>query len=336
MKKLTAILLAAAVALSLAGCDRLGKSAETTAPGAETSPSGTEQIKPYVYTFDPYALSGEYEKLYGKEFVEMYRDFVDAYLNFETTFECESEQMFEALYSAITENMPYFSSDAYLTFDCYDEAAKTGTIAYTAASADEHKKNIDAFTGEVTDILMGCLQDGDNDLEKSLALYQAFSSSVLYVNDLPGNRINPYYAIMSKQGVSQSIAAAYVYLLRQAGVTAETCSGLTQDLSAAHEWCLIEIDGKYYYADPTYENGDTGGLGLSYFGMTQAERQEAGSFNPENYTLGTTGQAVGSAFDVTDTRFASFRGCYYFELRRSERRVAYFITGNDSEQYFTY
>jgi hypothetical protein len=244
--------------------------------------------------------------------------------------------MFAVLYGAIAENMPYFGADAYLTFDSYNADTKTGTINYRSATAEEHQNYISAFTGEVTDIILGCLQDGDSDLLKSLALYQEFTSSVLYNEDLSEDKITPYYAIMDKQGLSQSIAGAYAYLLRQAGVTANTCSGLTQDSTAAHEWCILKLDDKYYYADPTFENGETGGLGLSYFGMTAAERQDAGSFNPDFFSIGTTGQVLGSSFDVTDTRFAAFRGCYYFELQRDQNRVSYFITGTEAEQYFAY
>jgi hypothetical protein len=338
MKKITLLMLCLCIALALAACKPGGEQDSTTSESSATNPGSNTTAEPgngkaYEFEFDPYALSWEYHELYGDEFVEMYKGFVDAYMNFETTFSCPSEDMFAALFGAIKRNMPYFESDAYLTFDCYDLETKTGQIFYNSGSAQEHERKIDAFVGEVTDIILGCVEKDDNELEKAAALYQEFSSSVLYDGNIAEENISPYYAIMQKKGVSQSLAGAYAYLLRQAGVEANTCSGLTQDSMAAHEWCILKINGKYYYADPTYENGETGGLGLSYFGITTSERQEAGGFNPSYFSIGTTGLVFGDEYDVSDTRFSALRGCYYFTLDRENNRIVYWVTGDEQQKH---
>lgn len=339
MKKVTLILLCLVFILTLAACKHNGIPDTTTLNGTSSqsnTTSGPANVEPDEFEFEPYTLSWEYRELYGDEFIETYRAFVDAYMNYESYFSCPNEDVFVALFGAIVKNMPYFKADAYLTYDCYDPETKTGQIFYTSSSLRQHRELIDAFIGEVTDIILSCVEKSDSELERSVALYQGFSSSILHDGNIADENISPYYAIMKKKGVSQSFAGAFAYLLCQVGVEANTCSGLTQDSMAAHEWCILKIDGKYYYADPTYENGETGGLGLSYFGMTASERQEAGGFNPNYFSIGTTGLVFGSELDVSDARFSPLRGCYYFTLDRENSRIAYWVTEDEEQKYFEY
>nr|MDD6335606.1 hypothetical protein [bacterium] len=45
-----------------------------------------------------------------------------------------------------------------------------------------------------------------------------------------------------------------------------------------HAWLQVKLDGQWYHLDPTFENGDTQGTGLTYFGMTDAQRADAGGY----------------------------------------------------------
>lgn len=194
---------------------------------------------------------------------------------------------------------------------------------------------ISAFVDKVTGIIENCLHKGDNELERVFALYQEYSGMVMYDADLMPEKDSPYFAIMNNRGTGQSIAGAYVFLLLQAGIKANVCGGLTYDRTVAHEWCIVSIDGEYYYMDPTFENGDTGGLGLSYFGMSTQKRADAGGFDPEIFRIGLTGMLWGKDFSVDSERFSEFEGCHYFELDRDQNRVIYWTEGN-AEQYFGY
>ena len=114
--------------------------------------------------------------------------------------------------------------------------------------------------------------------------------------------VSCYRALMDLDGICQSFAAAYAYLCLQCGIDAVTVSGMNEANDTAHEWVLLTLGGKYYYADPTFENGD-GGTGLKYFGMTAMQRYNCGYFLPDICNIGGTNVIWGRDIDVTDERY---------------------------------
>ncbi len=343
VKALWICVIVIALLLSTTACDK-GSPAETTQSSTTqtTLPlsSATDTTVPeaeehFEFVFNPYVLTWEYEELYGSEFVRIYKAFADAALNFEPSFSCPDEDTFAALYRLQRTDMPWFDAVAYLTFDSYDSETGTVTINYKQQTAAEHSLAMASFVDKVTSILENCLREGDNELVRCLALYQEVSSVIMFDSDLPYEQDSPYLAIMKNRGSAESISGAYVYLLLQADIKANVCGGLTYDRTAAHEWCIVSIDGKYYYADPTFENGETGGLGLSYFGMNTQKRADTGGFDPAIMRIGLTGMLWGKDIEVESDRFSVFEGCDYFELDREQNRIIFRIDGK-SDVYFAY
>ncbi|MBP3704854.1 MAG: hypothetical protein J6I98_04885, partial [Clostridia bacterium] len=79
---------------------------------------------------------------------------------------------------------------------------------------------------------------------------------------------------VEKKGGAKEFAAVLQYLFTQAGITAY----LTESSAAGttHWWVIAELDGNLYHFDPLFENSATGGLGLSYFGLSDKAHEYAG------------------------------------------------------------
>lgn len=282
---------------------------------SESEPAG---LAPFVYEFDPYALSSEYAEIYGDGFVEVYRGLADAFINYETSCYCPDEATFTAIMDCLDCCMPYFSSDAVLTYESFDGDTRTLTINYISATREEHNEAYKSFIDEVRSCIDGVVFKNDSKLEAAISVYRNFASSLSY--DLGTPDVSVYSAIMDRSGIAHGFAGAYAYLLRQIGIEANICGGLSYDSSAAHEWVVLRLGGSWYYADPTYESGETGGLGLSYFGTNDDERSQAG-YDPKYFSVGTTNGLWAYALDVNGTEFSVFRGSSSFTLDRAASEI---------------
>lgn len=284
----------------------------------ESSESEPVDLSPYVYEFDPYALSSEYAEIYGDGFVEVYRGLADAFINYETICYCPDEATFTAIMDCLDCCMPYFSSDAVLTYESFDAETQSLTINYISSTREEHDEAYKKFIDEVRSCIDGVVFKNDSKLEAAISVYRSFASSLSY--DLGTPDVSVYSAIMDRSGIAHGFAGAYAYLLRQIGIEANICGGLSYDSSAAHEWVVLRLGGSWYYADPTYESGETGGLGLSYFGTNDDERSEAG-YDPRYFAVGTTNELWAYALDVKGTEFNIFRGSSSFTLDRAASAI---------------
>jgi transglutaminase-like putative cysteine protease len=326
MKKVFEVIVFLSIVISLVACNVAIKDTNNT---SKLSTVFTDELenneiiqieeKQYEFKFNPYVLTSEYQELYGDEFIETYKNFVNAYLNYETSFSCPSLDYAYIISSMQSTNFPLFNADARFDYDnLYDEQTKTIQIAYVSESKEQHEELISKFVKNLSAIIENNIMKNDNDLIKAISLYRAFSSSVSYNYDAACSDmivdVSPYNAIVNGNGICQSFAGAYTYLLLQTGIDANTCIGMTYDCSAAHEWTILKLDGKYYYADPTFENSETGGVGLKYFGITTTEREEAGDFDPEYYSVGITNEIWARYYDISDTRFEPLRTCWSFEI----------------------
>ncbi|MBE6938849.1 MAG: hypothetical protein E7460_09990 [Ruminococcaceae bacterium] len=279
---------------------------ETTLPPETEAPAPT-----YSFTFDPYLISYDYVTLYGPVFADTCRGLADAFINYETECFCPDDETFSALLGCVDICMPYFASDAILTYDSFDAETQTLTIHYLSDSKEAHDAAYQSFVDSVTAFIQPVLSEDHSQLERAIAVYRSFSSAVSY--DLSAADVSAHGAIVNRRGIAHSFAGACAYLFRQAGIDAIVCGGLSSDGSAAHEWVTFSLDGKYYHADPTYENGETGGFGLSYFGTTNAERMEAG-YSPDTCRVGYTGLITADTLAADHTEFDIFRGTTAFIL----------------------
>lgn len=297
----------------------------------------TENVKDIEYNFkyNPYVLSKDFLIKYGKEYLEFYKNFVNAYVNYETSCPCPKEEYSYEAQFLIDSNFVMFEADAYFDHDkgIYDEKTKTIHWLYNTNTKEEHDRKMKEFQDQVT-TYMTCLQKGDNDFEKTIAIYREFNSRMKYDKNVEQNAYN---ALMEGTGKCTSFSAAYCHLLLQAGVDAITNGGFSKK-SGGHRWNIVHLYGKDYFMDPTYEVGSKGsdGKGLLYFGMSKKEREEIGGFNLNTSQYGDVNGLKAEDHVNSDNRFSIFRNCTDFKLDRKHKCIIYYNKNDNESKTFYY
>ena len=73
--------------------------------------------------------------------------------------------------------------------------------------------------------------------------------------------------------------------------------------SGMHMWNIVQMDGRYYYCDPTWDANAS----LQYFGMTESDRASwAGEYSSDSGTMLSV--TVPEKYDISDSRFEELRG----------------------------
>ena len=139
---------------------------------------------------------------------------------------------------------------------------------YTWDMTEEHKQQtnqqIDALTADLT---------GKSDFEKSVILYERLAQVNRY--DYGTYHQTAYGALVEGMSVCAGYARAYQALLQAVGIPCLYVSGLADNgyEIGGHAWNVVQLDGKWYYADPTWDDHDSVDLPMdySYFNITYDE-----------------------------------------------------------------
>ncbi len=141
------------------------------------------------------------------------------------------------------------------------------TILYEDSDPGSVQFGREALEGIVEDMLSPLHQDM-SDYEKALTLYDALIDRCSYVKDAP-NGHSVYGALVDGQAVCEGYALAYQYLLLRAGIPAMYVTGYSGE---DHAWNAMQLDGEWYFADPTWDDpvGNDGFFRYyGYFGLTR-------------------------------------------------------------------
>ena len=296
------------------GCSRepaSESSAEQSSACIENTETASEEptdAKKELFVFRPIVDSPFYEQAYSKEHMQSFRNMMNALLNYETEFD-------------IADGVEWWQVDEFASylFPAYSklvqEVTQTdskGTITYQN-DREITKKLLRSFAEKVEWWINSCTESDEPDMVKALKIYLKISEEISYDYEAADDNsfidVSPYRAIMDKEGICQSFAPAYAYLLMQIGIDACPVGGLTEDLTMAHEWTMLKLSYRWFYADVTFENGNEDNT-LWYFGMTAQRRYEEGNFTIDSMNIGECNRIWGKDIDVSDERFAGLRDIY--------------------------
>jgi len=322
-KRGLSFLLCFVLMLSMAACKPSSGEAPAAlspVPSVEETTPVPDYAQPVAYVWQPYVLSELYRGLYGDAFVADYKAMIDAFLSYETTFPCADAETVTALNAVAPSWFPLLYMD--VGYVQYDEVNQVGLLSYALPEA-AHFAGIEAFKQSVSQFITENVMRSDSACTTALALYMAFSARVRYDYAALDTDVlvdvSPYRALTTYEGICQCFGPAYAYLCLQTGIEAVSAGGLSTD-DTAHAWTLVELDGSYFYMDPTYENGE-GGLGLKYFGMTSAERVSAGNYIEEFINVGDCNLLWGPDITVDDTRFSALHTVALAEINRAQQQI---------------
>ncbi|MEE1304835.1 MAG: transglutaminase domain-containing protein [Agathobacter sp.] len=285
------------------------------------------------YKFNPVVKSPFYEKIIGKSAMKTYENMVDAVMNYRDEFKVEKGVNWWSLGEIISYIFPQY----YYVIEEVEQKDGTGHIKYLKDEAST-REILSSFGEKVEWWINSCTQESEPDMLKSMEIYQKMAKEVEYNYDAidpekeAEQDVSPYNAIMHLNGICQSFGSAYAYLLMQIGIDACPAGGLAED-NTAHEWTLLKLDDKWFYADPTFENG-TDSKRLYYFGMTTQRRYEEGSYVEKYINVGNCNQVWGKDVEVNDDRFAQLMDIYDVKKMYADESYVY-VEGLDFNNKMT-
>ena len=169
-----------------------------------------------------------------------------------------SVEEFDDLFYGILDRYPayYDVQQAYeITFDSLSGRVMTVRLQYGGLYSEENQR---AFDAAVTDALSR-IPEGADDLQKALILYDTLASNVEYDTEAAAasdRTADPeafcaFGPLVERKAVCEGYARAYVLLLNRCGIEA-MCVG-SEEL--CHEWVVLRLDGQWYHADITWDDG---------------------------------------------------------------------------------
>lgn len=283
---------------TVGGAEPPKTSVRTAAP---TTAQQTQKFSPTLeYTVPQAAL-----QYLGLRDISLYRRLVDAYMQYETVVPFTADDQPLTALELLYWYCPVFFADTALDENCIDWVYNEVHIRYASKNRAEHEKIIKTFenrclallgnrTGETAQVAREVYRRFTKTLKYDTALVNKtmprWDEPTYYTEKNPRYR-ETYTALMNGSGVCSSFAKAYAFLLLQCRVEAMTiyCDHVSGLKDKAHEWTMMKLDGKWYFADPTWERNGSD----TYFGVTTAEREQNG-YLPRNFCL----------FFVYDTQFS--------------------------------
>lgn len=168
-----------------------------------------------------------------------------------------------------------------VTFNYNDE--KPETIA-----------KLKAVNLKVEEIVSEIIKPGMSNIEKEQAIHDYVVNNTSYDYDnyieetVPEDSYNAYGVFFNKVAVCEGYAEAVYRLLNEAGIENTVITGISNGVD--HAWNLVNIDGKYYHLDATYNDpvdGTRNILSYEYFNLTDEEISKDHSWNKSEYQPST-------------------------------------------------
>lgn len=123
-----------------------------------------------------------------------------------------------------------------------------------ADTKEEYAAMLKDFKAAADGILAGIENNTAlSDVEKALLLHDRLAVWTQYEPNYTGEFLShtAYTAFVTRNTVCQGYAMAYMYLLNRVGIKNYYCSSE----SLMHGWNIVEIDGKRYHVDVTWDDG---------------------------------------------------------------------------------
>ena len=212
----------------------------------------------------------------------------------ETLMSREEAQM---VYTAFTWDNPQFffigNTYSYKGYRSGDQDYYDVFCLVYTMNAQERKVAHRQLESEIDEILSG-IPAGADEFETELYLHDRLADKCTYDDDAAASE-NPaavypdaftaYGALVKGRAVCEGYSRSMQLLLQRAGIRATLVSGY-DDQGVAHMWNLVNIDGRNYHLDPTWNDADDL-LRHTYFNITTEEVELTHTLDTENIGVDT-------------------------------------------------
>lgn len=178
------------------------------------------------------------------------------------------------------------------------------------------------------------LKPGMSDVQKTLALHDALVLSSRYEAE---GGCNIADILRGGSGSCEAYSAALCVMAEVAGIP---CRVVTGSAGGPHAWNLVQLGGKWYHVDATWDDpvigtGARQELSHAYFCLSDAEISRTHSWNRAAYP--PTGAASAAYYRLTNTYFTSFDAYWRAAMaacRRGEKSFEGYLTTYGSPAQF--
>lgn len=320
-KRFTALLLSVGIVVSLFGCtdkDIITNENEQQIT-SETLVTDVSQVDKSSFAWQPHIFNDKLTEYYGDEIKQDFYNFIDAVIAGKHFCECSSE----ANMNVILYQFQYMFPVMFAVVSAEECSFEDGHlyIVYLVDN-EERQEIINDFKNSIDNLVKSSVSDEDTLAMKAAALYANYTEKIQYNSNYENDVDSPYGALTEYKGICQSFAYAYCYLCMQCGIE----STVVVSNEPSHMWVLLEVDGKMYYADPTY-GSSTGSM--EHFGIDINERLSSPDFSGIEVMYAMQ-SFPHSDSDVSDDRFSEVHKIVNFEsIERKDGRM--FINGKDAD-----
>jgi len=223
---------------------------------------------------------------------------------------------------------PVFFGFALIGDECIDN--ETGEFFWISCCEADELAGYRARFEQAAEGYLSPVAGIDNELIIAADIYYRFISDCVYdyyPNDFKDYEDwttaekayvdSSYAAMVDNLSICYGFSEALTFLYIQAGLNAVTVGCFDSDTgNGAHAWVMVEIDGIWYYADPTWDIPDLSEIpGLRYFGMTADDRYDAGAYPLYlSYICINNFDSDVSAYGLNDTRFSYLRDDSFIDV----------------------
>lgn len=125
------------------------------------------------------------------------------------------------------------------------------------------------YNNDIIDYVNDCdelIEDATTDLEKSLLIHDKIIEDIDYDTTFNADFCYNILGVMAFKGpVCESYAETYLLLLTYYDIPCHLVVGLAGDDDENHAWNLIQIEGKWYWVDVTWDDAGKKGISYNYF-----------------------------------------------------------------------
>lgn len=183
----------------------------------------------------------------------------------------------EEILTAVEYDHPeyFFFGYEYSYIDEEDYIEFYPSYDYDEKETKDYMEAVEENTKEIIETA----KKADTDLKKVQIFYEYLIESIDY-KETDGYDQKILSAFIEKETVCAGYAKGYQYLLNQVGIKNAAIIGRTlidsndMDAGVLHAWVMVELDGEYYYCDPTWgdvDNKDSAHSCYGYFLMNSEE-----------------------------------------------------------------
>ena len=156
----------------------------------------------------------------------------------------------------------YSGTFSYATGSNSSSSIVEGSYCYSESKINELTERLETVVGEC---VAGVPANAD-DFTKAKYVYDYMVSNTTYsfeifnnMNSLPFEQAgqNAISSLVEKQAVCSGYARGYQLIMQRLGLTCAFVEGDLTKEGSRHAWCLVELDGEFYYVDPTWGDHDS-------------------------------------------------------------------------------